>query len=349
MQALHDERVRCFEAWGSSLELEEEIGRGEYGCVFRAADSFSAAKVVTLQPARRARQRVMQEHKISLLQTLLVLRKVSCFHPLHYGVRYQRDALGRQLACYMERFDGSLEALAETVLRGPQAWKDVLFQALHGALSLANVFQLAHNDLYPRNVLVRKLPAAVSARVGVDAWTYARRLDYLAVVSDYGVASGGASALPDVVHASKRRRLSPLSLLTPLQHHILYYDAELFARDPLALLLACVHADGRTLPSCPMSIRLWITLGLQQILVRMKDFAAPRAQKELFHAMFEGCRRPRGPAAEDGDLTFEVSAETERGAKEAALRVLEARGSLVPQEERAEEEGASRALLQDSL
>lgn len=349
MQALHEERLRHFNAWGSNLDLEEEIGRGAYGCVFRAADSFSAAKLVQLQrQARSARQRVMQEHKISLLQTLLVLRKVSCFHPLHYGIRYQRGAEGAQLACYMERFDGSLEALAAAVLRAPRAWQDLLFQVLHGVLSLANVFQLSHNDLYPRNVLVRRLPGTVSARVRVDAGVYARPLDFLAVVSDYGVASGQTSALPEVVAASERKqlRLSPLSLLAPLKHHILYYDLEVFARDPLALLLALAHADGQKLPPCPTSVRLWLALGLRRILARMKDFASPRAQKELFHAMFQSCLRPRG--SEDGDVTFEVSADKEREAKEAALRVLETRGSIVASGE-PREEAAPTALREGHL
>lgn len=289
MASLFDDRVRSFDAW-MTCDLAGEIGRGNYSKVFLTTDCSAAAKVAAYPRASLStRKQAFREHVVSLLQTLLVLRRVTPFHPLHYGSAF--DASGTpSLTMYMESFEGSLEVLGAQVLASPVDWAKIAFQVCHGTLALSLLFEVTHNDLYPRNILVRRLPEATRVSLAVEGVAYDLELASLAVVTDYGIASGPCLGceLPEVSSGLNRLQTMPAWFApTPLKEHVLVYaQLPAYARDPFVILKGLLYAPGSELPVPPLSVKLWGLDALRRMVAALGDFSEPRAQLRLFHHLF---------------------------------------------------------------
>ena len=171
--ATFKQRKQAFATWKCS-PLGELLGSGRYGKVFACGQS-SAAKLIDLCGKRKqARLQAYREHVVALLQSVLLLAKVTPHFPWHYGATttFVGDAHELQFTLYMERFDGTLEDLSPMVLQSAKDWAHAALQVLHACLSMAVHFGIVHNDLYPRNVLVRRsAPLALHYLVGAETYS----------------------------------------------------------------------------------------------------------------------------------------------------------------------------------
>lgn len=152
----------------------EKIGSGKYGIVYMCRGApHMVVKEVTINKTRScATSLAFREHAMSLLQTAMVLRSLCPHLPLHYGIRASVPSRGTlHLAYYMEAFDCSLDAAPTNVLVDPKDWIALLFQISTALVSVAMLLEVAHNDLYPRNILLRKR-AQVDTDVPPSETTY---------------------------------------------------------------------------------------------------------------------------------------------------------------------------------
>jgi serine/threonine protein kinase len=287
MAALEDRR-RAFSEWRCA-PLGEVLGSGKYASVYRSGSC--AAKVMDLSgKSKRSRMQAYREHVVSMLQTILLLRAVTPQYPFHYGFTTSVEATGMTLTMFMERFEGNLLDVSERVLANAEGWVLATFQILHACVCMASVFGVVHNDLYPRNVLVRELPTAERSRVSVDGVSYVFLRTFLVVVADYGIASGklvGAHDVPEVcastVKVGRWRHFS----LQPPEAHILQYEPTLpaFSRDPYTVL-KWVFYGQKSLPPAPAAVRLWAMEALHRMDQSLEDFHGEHSQLPLFHHLF---------------------------------------------------------------
>jgi hypothetical protein len=278
-------RRHAFHAWRCA-PLGELLGTGRYASVF--ASGSAAAKVMDLSgKSRRSRVQAYREHVVSIMQTLLLLRGVTLHFPFHYGLTVAMAEPGLSLTLFMERFSGNLLETAAGALRDAASWIHVAFQVLHGCLCLSSLFGVVHNDLYPRNVLVRPVDLEVSAEV--EGVVYGFRPRYLAVVADYGIASGKlvATDAPEVCLSTTKVPRWPRFAAQPPAAHVLQYEPLLPAssRDPYTVLKWFFYGQ-EALPAAPLAVRLWAMDGLCRMDASLESFHADAAQLPLFHHLF---------------------------------------------------------------
>lgn len=282
------ERLAAFRSW-KCAPLGEEIGRGRYGSV--VACGAGVAKVLRLEGKDQgARRQAYREHVVALLQSLLLLDGVTVHIPFHYGAQTALTAQGEPTyTMYMERFEGSLQDFACEYLRGAEDWLHLAFQVAHAIAALGLYFGVSHNDLYPRNVLVSaRAPEPMAYDVEGQRYCLAPR--FLAVVTDYGIASGallGAPTAPEVAASTQKQPRAAAFALMPPHFHILQYDPPLptFSRD-LFVMLKWVAYGQNKMPSAPLGLRLWAFEAMHRMDRHLQDFARPAALLTAFHHLF---------------------------------------------------------------
>jgi len=190
-------REAAFRAWRCA-PVGELLGSGKYGSVF-ACGAGAAAKVMDLSgKSRHARMQAYREHVVSIMQTLLLLHGATPHFPFHYGLTVAVAELGMSLTLFMERFDGNLLEKAAAALGDAAGWVHLAFQLLHGCLCLAAVFGVVHNDLYPRNVLLRAVrTGAAPSPADLD--------DYDRLVADWSVSPALAARIADDLAQARGR------------------------------------------------------------------------------------------------------------------------------------------------
>ena len=324
MQALYDDRVKRCEEWDDhKLALQQRIGAGNYGKVFKVQGCpYTAGKLVSIPKNRAARHRALSEHLIGILQSFLIVKKVSFFYPIHFGVACEKRSAACTLTMYMELFEGSLEQLAPEILLAASDWRILIFQVLHGLVAMSTYFSIAHNDVYARNIVVKRVSQAVDFTTQVGARRYSARLSFVAALSDFGAASGGPIECELVPQTEKR--LLPFCVVSPLKRHILFYDIRVFSRDPISLLTSAIHSVN--LPSSPVSIKLWAVGALRYITSHMRFFGEPGAQLSLFHVMFSEFLTP--PSVEAA-CVFDISSSNIDDVRREALDLLKAKEPLL--------------------
>jgi len=281
-------RRNAFLDW-KCAPLGEVLGSGKYASVLRSGSG--AAKVMDLSgKSRQARMQAYREHVVSMMQTILLLRKVTPHYPFHYGYTTTVGGCDMVLTMFMERFEGSLLDAATRILTDARDWVHLALQLLHACVCMAGVFGVVHNDLYPRNVLVREFPGERRTCMTVDGVSYVFGQRFLAVVTDYGIASGklvGAHSVPEVCDSTvKVKRLRHFSMQAP-EAHILQYEPTLpaFSRDPYTILKWIFYGQPR-LPRAPVTVRLWVMEAMHRLDQGLEDFHDARSQLQLFHHLF---------------------------------------------------------------
>jgi hypothetical protein len=283
------ERKAGFQAWRCA-PLGDLIDRGNYGLVHRSGSSV--AKVLDLVgKSRNSRRQAFREHVVAMLQSLLLLRAVTPHYPFHYGAKTSFKGPSIQFTFYMEAFQGNLLELAVDVLTAEgSSWTHLVFQTLHACLALSHVFGVVSNDLYPRNLLVRKIHEKRRVDYVVEGARYSLRPSFLVAVTDYGISSGhllGASAAPEV-HASTVKRARPSHFsLEPPRAHILQYEPLLppYSRDPYTVLKWVFYAQEH-FPVAPWPVRAWCLEAMARIDRALESFSEASAQGSLFHHLF---------------------------------------------------------------
>jgi hypothetical protein len=248
---------------------------------------------------------------------------------------------------HMELFERSLASEAAALLASPSDWASLLFQVLHGAASASFVFGICHNDVYARNVLVRRCPPR-HVTYEIEGRGISFRADFLAVLTDFGIASGellGAPLAPEVaveksLPAVAARRA--FAFVAP-ERHILHYDVPPFSRDTYTALKWPVYGTPE-LPAAPINVRAWALFGLHRVDASLAAFRDQRAPARFLADLFERRRlsgfglgdalcEPEGgappafvlsEAATSGLLSQAVEAlELARGLEEEWLRTLQ--------------------------
>lgn len=278
-------RRRAFIEWRCA-PLGALLGSGRYASVF--ACGSAAAKVMDLSgKSRRSRVQAYREHVVSIMQTLLLLHGITPHFPFHYGLTVSVAEAGLSLTLFMERFDGNLLDVANTVLADAASWVHLVFQLLHGCLCLSALFGVVHNDLYPRNVLIRTPAEAISTEV--DGVHYGFRPRFLAVLADYGIASGRlvAADAPEVCQTTDKVPRWRRFAVQPPAAHILQYEPLLPAssRDPYTVLKWVCYGQV-AMPAAPLAVRLWAMDGLCRMDSSLESFHDDAAQLPLFHHLF---------------------------------------------------------------
>lgn len=266
----HLKRHRSCLLW-EEASLEEVIGRGRYAQVHRAGGA--AVKVLRLSGCtRRARLQAYREHVVGLLQSLLLADRVTPHLPWHFGVTFG-GAPEHAVRLHMEMFERTLEEAGTDVLTTPQAWVELAFQVLHACAALTCIFGVTHNDVYPRNILLRRCgPQTVSYEVLRTRIWY--RASFLSALTDFGIASGellGAPLAPEVASTKGLPSASREALRAPEprafklpQQHILCYALRPGARD-FYTVFGWLTFGASGLPPPPLSVRVWALSATRQL------------------------------------------------------------------------------------
>lgn len=297
-----EDRRRHFEEWQApSGALESirgsQIGNGKYGTVFRCkGHPHVVIKEVVIAKAKSTATRLaFREHAMSLLQTAVALRGLCPHLPLHYGIQASPMPNGAlHLAYYMEAFDCSLDSAPSDVLAHPHDWIALIFQILSALVTVGVLLEVAHNDLYPRNVLLKRRAATDAETMSESTYDifgqrYQLPWRYLAVLTDFGICSGKALGTPNDTpevgrHLQSQNPGEAFGQMPPSAHVLHYKDLPAFSRDPY-LLFKWPKFRTKCLPAAPPNVNMWATHCLAFIDKHIKHFSAPLGSKKLlFHA-----------------------------------------------------------------
>jgi serine/threonine protein kinase len=275
-----------------------KIGNGKYGTVYLCQGSpHVVIKEVTIDKAKsNASSLAFREHAMSLLQTVIALRSLCPHLPLHYGICTSSPRQGSlHLAYYMEAFDCSLDAAPLDVLSDHKDWIALLFQILSALVTVATLLEVAHNDLYPRNVLIKRRAWTDEETLGESTydmfgnrWIVPWR--YLAGLTDFGICSGKALGTPNESPEVERHLQDEIpgqafGDLPPSVHVLHYRDLPHFSRDPY-MLFKWPRFRTRSLPQAPPNVSAWAGHCLSFIDRHRYHFASPLGSRKLLSHAF---------------------------------------------------------------
>lgn len=222
-------------------ELEQLVGRGGMGLVFRAWDSelhrVVAVKTlaVHLIPLATARERFIREARASagLVHAHIV--------PVHDVITE-----GHVPALVMQFIPGpTLEAWLRQ--RGSMEWAEMLpiAQQLADALAAAHAQGLVHRDVKPGNVLLE----AGGSRALLSDFGLVRTLD-AATLTRSGMLTGTPDYMsPEQARGEAVTQASDLFSLGAVLYHVLSGHPPFRASDPMAVLNRICHTRHRSLLS----------------------------------------------------------------------------------------------------
>jgi hypothetical protein len=266
------------------------IGKGKYGTIRVCGEGV--AKVVDIGgKSQGCRRQAYREHVVAILQSLLLLGEVTPHFPFHFGATMDIQDRGMGFTLFMERFETNLEG-EPSVLIQSKDWVHMVLQVFHACVALSNVFEVVHNDLYPRNVLVRRYSSTRPRLISylVEGVPYRADCPFLCTVTDYGISSGRlveAAEAPEVLSSTQKVPLQrPFSLVPPASH-ILQYEPLLppYSRDPYSLF-KCVFYRQARMPSATFAVKLWSMDAMTRMDASLADFHKPSSQLSLFHHLF---------------------------------------------------------------
>lgn len=294
METLCDcaERWQRLESWSepTSPGRRELVGEGKYGKVYALGDG-SVVKCVSVKTHSRNLKQTYREYVIALLQGLLFQCSVSPHVVLHYGNTMNLTSEELSLSFYMERFDSSLDACAEEVLQRPLHWLSMSFQILSVIAALAKTLRLCHNDLYSRNVLVKRSPHPHGIhwyRIE-DSW-YRVPVPFLCALTDFGIAAsslldaraGAPELQPSLQAAPPQRRYGAY---TGGEHVLAFKQLPPFSRDVYTTLKMCAQTF-RGFPPAPGVIQRWSRACLERVDDTLAQFFSPDATPRAVVSFF---------------------------------------------------------------
>jgi serine/threonine protein kinase len=266
-----DIRAENFFLWKKGLK-GLKIGKGSYGTVFRSGEGAVVKEIEATKKTPSGIKLAYREHVMSILQSFLVLEGHTPHLPLHYGV--ETSPIGPDLLSfhfYLEAFDCSLEAAPPRTLSTDKDWVCLLFQVSSALVCISHLLDVCHNDLYPRNVLIRFHPLNVYKKIRYDHYGIKHEVEWhaLAALTDFGICSSpllGSARGPEV----KKKPITenediPFGNVPTGGSHVLNYTKlEPFSRDPY-MLFKWGKFKVKGLPMAPASVRIWCTEVLSEI------------------------------------------------------------------------------------
>lgn len=343
-QCITATRLRQLHAWRPHAHplKSQVIGTGKYGTVFaleRCDSTVVKENFINASKTHLCKQ-AFREHVIGLLQTLMVLDGYSPHLPLHHGMSWLLCPGNTHLRghIYMERFHGSLGDLGARCLRSDLDWQSLLFQVLSALTALAAVFEICHNDAYPRNILLNLDMRAARVLYSCDGTLYAVPWPFLVVLTDFGIATSskilGKNTLPEVVENLEALEVGPCYGTQPPLKHVLHYkQLPMFARDAYTVLKWTAFAH-KNMPPPPSSTLKWSRAALSLLDEVGPGLCAPSTLTSTFKTIFSAkwtqmCKLPtleqESVAAERPDFIFPLS---ERKKTELLCAATEALANL---------------------
>jgi serine/threonine protein kinase len=156
--------------------------------------------VVKRCTARRGSKTLKQsfrEHVVALLQSLMVVHRVTPHLVMHFGADLNIHNTTLHMSMFMEQFDGSLDT--QKILNTDTDWISFQFQAASAVVAMSTLLNIVHNDLYPRNILVRRLRHTKVSVYHIHGTEYTVQIPFLCVISDFGICG---SPLLDSLYGS---------------------------------------------------------------------------------------------------------------------------------------------------
>ena len=265
-------------------ELEQLVGRGGMGLVFRAHDTelhrVVAIKTLALHliPIGAARERFVRESRAS----------AALAHP-HIVPMYDVVHDGPVPALVMQYIAGpTLHAWIQE--HGSMPWQDALKigSQLADALSAAHEHGLVHRDIKPGNVLLE----ANGSRALLTDFGLARVLD-AATMTQSGILTGTPEYMsPEQANGESVDERSDLFSLGSLIYTMLAGHAPFRAKEPMAILHRVCNASHLPLYRVDPEIPLEISRLVDRLLAKNPQHRFLTA-KELRDKMLELSRSPR--------------------------------------------------------
>jgi hypothetical protein len=282
------ERIARVLEWDGDTSKELEVlGRGRYGTVH--GDSSVAVKTIEVRDDRITLAQPLREQAVGMLQTILLLKCVTPHLVAHYGIAGGAKPQRVTRQYYMERWETSLDASPALLGSNAQDFVIFLFQALHGLLAVAWTFGIAHNDVYPRNILLQSLPSPCEHSYKMpDDRTYKIQIRCLVGLADFGICNTAAFGQPDRPRHKPRYQLPrPFSLVPPGPHVLLYHDLPPFFRDAYSLLKLLAFP---ALLQPPRQVVAWAKDGLRWLDTQLETGShGAGVHEKLLAQLFSPC------------------------------------------------------------
>lgn len=264
------------------------IGKGTYGVVFKC-DENTVVKIIEAapEPTTSSAKLAYREHVMSLLQGLLVLQRHNPHFPLHYGFEASPTPSCLSLKFYIEAFDGSLDAHSD-VLATANDWVAGIFQISSAILCVASLLSVCHNDLYPRNVLVRRIGVDRVIRYDQFGHRYDVKWSSFLALTDFGVCSSpllASKSGPEVKKTEPKKKAcrGRFGTFSCEGCHILNFKhIPPYSRDLYALFKWPVFGS-KGLPAAPQEVRRWSARVLECIDDSVED--ALKSPKGTHHVL----------------------------------------------------------------
>ena len=288
-----DERLQnLLEFTNSSHESDEStlLGSGKYGKVYIVSGT-AVKKECKIHNRENSLKQAFREHVIGVIQTLLVAAAYSPHLPIHFDASMYIDRHKSLMGhMYMEKFGGCLQDTASTFLVGPSSWISLSFQVLSTLAILADMLQLTHNDLYPRNILIKECPQNKVVRYNITGLTYVVRWEFLAVITDFGIASSseimGKRSAPEVAQSLEEQQVpKKFGDIRSRKHILQYKELPVFSRD-IYTYLKWVKYGSKNLPHAPKDVASWTSKALVQIDSERDTFNKPETLISFVHNIF---------------------------------------------------------------
>ena len=265
-------------------ELEQLVGRGGMGLVFRAHDTelhrVVAIKTLALHliPIGAARERFVRESRAC----------AALAHP-HIVPMYDVVHDGPVPALVMQYIAGpTLQAWVRE--HGSMAWQDALKigSQLADALAAAHSNGLVHRDIKPGNVLLE----ANGSRALLTDFGLARVLD-AATMTQSGILTGTPEYMsPEQANGASVDERSDLFSLGSLIYTMLAGTAPFRAAEPMAILHRVCNASQTPLHRINPEIPIEVSRLVDRLLAKNPQHRFASAQ-QLRDAMLELLRSPR--------------------------------------------------------
>jgi serine/threonine protein kinase len=135
----------------TAIDINAVIGKGKYGTVYGTADGRVIKKCMVRKKEIEMRM-ALRELFAGIITTQLVKNSLTPNLLIHFYGSFIRTEQNLQFTYIMERIDTTLNKLTTESSRDCLS---LTFQILHALTTIGVIFELTHNDMYDRNILVR--------------------------------------------------------------------------------------------------------------------------------------------------------------------------------------------------
>ena len=273
---------------------KELIGSGKYGSVYRSQEGI-VKKEIRARCNDRGLKGPYREKIVAILQSLLVLQRVNPHFPLHYGFEYVADPkqFKMDMSYLIEEFDMSLDSCKPNALSDSSklTWVIVVFQILSAILTYSSVFGICHNDLYPRNILIKQIPSPEMFSYRIYGLHYQFRSDFILSITDFGLCGSdilkNKKCNPEITTTLKGEELPELGFhsLRSAKHVLHYKDLPVFSRDLYTFLKYFIYPNA-LFSNSPANVSNWCKNMLSNIHKNLEHFVDPEGIHKLFNFAF---------------------------------------------------------------